>query len=63
MERYTIGSVIGYGGYGVVYSAIRNDDQQPVALKIIDLPEMELNPNVARELFFLNSLKHENIIG
>ncbi|KAM7519975.1 hypothetical protein LguiB_018937 [Lonicera macranthoides] len=62
MQRYTIKDLLGAGGFGEVFKAIRNVDQQEVALKIINLPEMELSPRVARELFFLNSLKHENII-
>ncbi|MCB9797700.1 MAG: serine/threonine protein kinase, partial [Alphaproteobacteria bacterium] len=41
-ERYKVDRFLGRGGMGVVYAAIRLDDQRPVALKLIH-PELSQN--------------------
>mmetsp|Transcript_47945 Transcript_47945/g.133659 ORF Transcript_47945/g.133659 Transcript_47945/m.133659 type:complete len:762 (-) Transcript_47945:90-2375(-) len=60
LERFTDRTVIGRGAVGVVYSARRKADGQPVALKIAALPDFWRNAE--EEFKMLQSIEHEHIV-
>lgn len=47
MQGYNVESVLGWGGFGPVFRALRIKDQKLVALKAIDLPDMKLTTYMA----------------
>src|SRR5665647_2545959 len=46
METYTKISLLGKGGYGVVYKSINNTNNKVVALKIIENPQLDVNNEI-----------------
>uniref|UniRef100_W8BYT1 non-specific serine/threonine protein kinase n=1 Tax=Ceratitis capitata TaxID=7213 RepID=W8BYT1_CERCA len=64
MNRYTVSALIGEGSFGRVYKAIRKDDAQVVAIKVISKrgrSSRELK-NLRRECEIQAHLKHTNVI-
>ncbi len=62
-ERYRIDSVLGSGGMGVVYKALRLTDQRRCALKVIKhRPSTEDLARLSREAMVLSQIEHPNII-
>ncbi|XP_036318174.1 serine/threonine-protein kinase fused-like [Rhagoletis pomonella] len=64
MNRYTVNSLIGEGSFGRVYKAIRKEDAQVVAIKVISKrgrSSRELK-NLRRECEIQAHLKHTNVI-
>ncbi|XP_067640071.1 serine/threonine-protein kinase fused [Eurosta solidaginis] len=64
MNRYTVSSLIGEGSFGRVYKAIRKEDAQVVAIKIISKrgrSSRELK-SLRRECEIQAHLKHPNVI-
>lgn len=64
-ERYTIDDLIGEGATGTVYAARRNDDNQPVALKVIHahlVGNRQVNRRFHREAEVLRQLTTPHIV-
>ncbi|XP_054730101.1 serine/threonine-protein kinase fused [Anastrepha obliqua] len=64
MNRYTVSSLIGEGSFGRVYKAVRKEDAQVVAIKVISKrgrSSRELK-NLRRECEIQAHLKHPNVI-
>ncbi|TMW51226.1 hypothetical protein DOY81_003703 [Sarcophaga bullata] len=64
MNRYKVISLVGEGSFGLVYKAIRKDDDQTVAIKVISKrgrSSRELK-NLRRECDIQAQLKHPNVI-
>ncbi|KAM7347753.1 STKc_STK36 domain-containing protein fused [Cochliomyia hominivorax] len=64
MNRYKVSSLVGEGSFGLVYKAIRKDDEQTVAIKVISKrgrSTRELK-NLRRECDIQAQLKHPNVI-
>jgi serine/threonine protein kinase len=60
-DRYTIGAVLGYGAFGVVYKVNRNSDGKPFACKYCNSSQ-SLDSEL-RALKFLQSNKFHNVIA
>ncbi len=62
---YEIGEVLGKGGMGIVYRAIRKSDQCPLAIKAM-LPSIAINEEsrrrFLREIDILRQLEHPHIV-
>uniref|UniRef100_A0A0K8WKI3 non-specific serine/threonine protein kinase n=1 Tax=Bactrocera latifrons TaxID=174628 RepID=A0A0K8WKI3_BACLA len=64
MNRYTVSALIGEGSFGRVYKAVRKEDAQVVAIKVISKrgrSSRELK-NLRRECEIQAHLKHTNVI-
>lgn len=59
---YTLGAVLGHGASGEVWSATRDRDQRPCAIKMMALTPDELD-RAAREAAVLQRVSHEQVIG
>ena len=44
MEMYEIGDQLGKGAQGVVYKAARRSDRRSIALKVVDLNNVDARP-------------------
>ena len=62
--RYRLIERVGGGGMGTVYLAEDSVLERPVALKILDLPELraDLSPRLLREAQILGRLEHPGIV-
>ena len=62
---YQLAGLMGKGGYGYVYRAIRQSDNQEVAVKVgrTDTKKsiLVINQQIETEAELLNNLKHDNI--
>ena len=62
-DRYRIESIIGSGGMGVVYRAVRLSDERPCALKVIKhRASGEYLARLSREAMVLSQIQHPNVI-
>jgi p21-activated kinase 1 len=66
LPSYLDMELLGEGGFGKVYRAVREYDNKEVAVKMIKIPE-QLTPfqqqSILNELIFLKAFCHKNIIG
>ncbi len=62
--RYARGRVLGEGTWGVVHDCVRSSDGRRVAVKRFKATSIEegMNFTAIREIKYLRSLKHDNII-
>jgi len=63
-DRYAVGPQVGKGGMGIVYRAVRRDDGQEVALKVLR-PELAISLGLERfhrEIALVSHLKHPRIV-
>jgi len=63
--RYTLGDVLGEGGYAVVKAAVSNVDKLEVAVKCMTRKNLDEAAEAAirKEVRILQSLNHPNIVG
>ncbi len=63
--RYRVDSVLGYGGFGMVFRGVQTSIQRPIALKTLH-PQLAMAPTFferfKREAEIASRLKHPNII-
>src|SRR5688500_16069365 len=63
--RYLVESVIGRGGMGVVYAAVHEELQRPVAIKVLNpawASDQDAAARFLREARVASSLSHANIV-
>lgn len=63
--RYTIGDVLGEGGYAIVRTGISKINSQEVAIKVMSRQSItkETEISIRKEVEILQSLDHSNIVG
>ena len=63
--RYTLGDVLGEGGYAVVKAAVSKVDNHEVAVKVMTRTALdaETEATIRQEVQLLQSLDHPNIVG
>ncbi|CAF1053973.1 unnamed protein product [Rotaria sordida] len=61
-EEYKDHTLLGKGGYGVVFGAIEKDSDCPVAIKRVKLKEGTNQDKVLRELRVLSQLNHPHVL-
>jgi tetratricopeptide (TPR) repeat protein len=59
---YRISGLLGVGGMGSVYRAVRSDGGDAVALKTMSAPRESLLPAIRREIHVLQKLRHPGIV-
>lgn len=64
-DRYTLGDVLGRGGFSTVLKGFDTQHKKPVAIKSIDICSMskEEMSNVEQEIELIKSLQHSHIIS
>lgn len=63
--RYVLRERIGSGGFGVVRKAVNDENEEIVAIKVLDKTELKLHnmtQNVKKEITLLTTLRHPNIV-
>jgi len=61
-QKYTMGKQLGSGNFATVFKATKKEDQQIVAVKVIDKSKVEDMGDIEREVEIMNTMDHPNII-
>ena len=62
LARYTLGSRLGKGAFGVVHRGFRKDSGASCAIKIINIDAQDATGSFRREAHLLAKLHHESIV-